>query len=171
MADGAHNSQAETLKTETQLDELALAPRRFARLTLVASLPALVVGGAVAAAYFAGASPKFDSSALFPHAAAPAPIADDAAVRAALNDIRSLQQQTQTNTAMLQQGATTLVSLRQSFTAQQTDLKGISDQLSSLITRVESLQNGVTPLTTASIPQAKARAVVASASRRRRGHR
>jgi hypothetical protein len=163
VADGEHKSQAETLKTRTQLDELPLAPRPSStRLMLVASLPALVVGGAVAAAYFAGASPKFDSFALFPHAAAPAPIADDTTVRAALNDIRSLQQQTQTNTAMLQQGATTLVSLRQSFTAQQTDLKGISDQLSSLITRVESLQNGVTPLTTASISQAKVRVQVAS---------
>ena len=174
MADRAHKSQAETPKTETQLDELPLAPRRYStRLMVVASLSALVVGGAAAAAYFASALPKFDSfGERFPHAAAPASIAGDPAVRAALNDIRSLQQQNaaalhesgaalQQSTAMLQQGATTLVSLRESFTAQQTDLKRISDQLSSLITRVESLQNG-SPLTTASIPQAKARAQVAS---------
>jgi uncharacterized coiled-coil protein SlyX len=173
VADRAHKSQAETPKTETQLDELPLAPRRSsARLTLVASLSALV-GGAAAAAYFASALPKFDSfGERFPHAAAPVPTADDPAVSAALNDIRSLQQQNaaalhesgaalQQSTAMLQQSATTLVSLRESFTAQQTDLKRISDQLSSLITRVESLQNG-SPLTTASIPQAKPRAQVAS---------
>jgi hypothetical protein len=59
----------------------------------------------------------------------------------------------QQNTAMLQQGAAALETLRQGFTAQQTTLKAVSNQLSSLFVRVDSLQNALIPLTTSSIPQ------------------
>jgi hypothetical protein len=117
------------------------------------------------------ALPNFNSFVeLFPRQTASAPIPEPAVI-ATLKDIQSVQQRDaialdengaalkqngvalQQNTAMLQQGATALDSLRQGFTAQQTHLKTISNQLSSLIVRVDSLQNAVNPLTTSSIPQ------------------
>ena len=92
-------SQAETLSTQTQLDEQPLAPnRRFSRLpAIVVSLSALVLVGAAAAAHawpnFSSALPTFDRLAeLFPRAAASAPTPDPV-VSAALKDIQSLQQQ------------------------------------------------------------------------------
>jgi len=114
---------------------------------IVVSVSALVIIGAAAIyalSNFNIAVPSFSSFAeLFPRAAASAPIPDPA-VTAALKDIQSSQEQNsatlqqngavlQQNAAMLQQGAATLESLRQNFTAQQTDLKRISNQLSSLI--------------------------------------
>ncbi len=143
------------------------------------SLSALVLVGAAAAdalPNFNIALPNFSSFAeLFPHETVSAPIPDPV-VSAALKDIQSAQQQNaaalqeneatlQQNTATLQQGATTLDFLRQGFTTQQTDLKKISNQLSSLIARVDSLQNSMAPLTTSSIPQPKARARMASRKR------
>src|ERR1700730_9453092 len=113
--------------------------------------------------------PGFNNFAeLFPREAASAPTPDPV-VGATLKDIQLAQQQNavalqengvvlQQSAAALLQGAATLESLRQTFTAQQTDLKRISNQLSLLMTRVDSLQNGVTPLTTSSIPQPNARA-------------
>jgi hypothetical protein len=172
--------KAETPNKETQLDKqpAALNRRSSRMLAIVVSVSALVVIGA-AATYalpnFNIALPNFSSSAdLFSRAAASAPIPDPA-VTAALKDIQSSQQQDsaalqqngavlQQNAAMLQQGAATLESLRQNFTAQQTDLKRISNQLSSLMARVDSLQNAVTPLTTSAIPQSKARARVVRTS-------
>jgi hypothetical protein len=172
--------KAETPNKETQLDKqpAALNRRSSRMLAIVVSVSALVVIGA-AATYalpnFNIALPNFSSSAdLFSRAAASAPIPDPA-VTAALKDIQSSQQQDsavlqqngavlQQNAAMLQQGAATLESLRQNFTAQQTDLKRISNQLSSLMARVDYLQNAVTPLTTSTIPQSKARARVARTS-------
>jgi uncharacterized coiled-coil protein SlyX len=138
---------------------------------IVVSLSALVLVGA-AAAY---ALPNFNSfsfAELFPREAASAPIPDPA-VSAALRDIQSSQQQNATalqengavlqqNAAKLQEDAATLESLRQSFTSQQTDLKRISNQLSSLMARVDSLQNAMTPLTTSSIPQPNAHVQAAS---------
>jgi len=163
-------SQAETLNKETQVDQQPVAPnRRSSRMSaIVVSLSASALIGA-AAAY---ALPNFYSFAeLFPREAASAPIPDPA-VTATLKDIQSFQQKNATslqeneavlqqNAAMLQQGAATLESVRQSFTAQQTDLKRISNQLASLIARADSLQNAVTPLTTSaiSLPNARARAV------------
>ena len=168
--------QAETSNKETQLDKQPAAlDRPSSRMpAVVVFVSALAVIGA-AAIYalpnFNIALPNFSSLAeLFPGAAASAPIPDPA-VTAALKDIQSSQQQNsaalqqngavlQQNASMLQQGAATLESLRQSFTAQQTDMKRISNQLSSLMARVDYLQNAMTPLTTSSIPQSKARARV-----------
>ncbi len=137
---------------------------------IVVSSLALVVIGAVAIyalPKFNIALPNFSSFAeLFPRETASAPISDPG-VSATLKDIQSAQQQNaaalqgavlQQNIAMLQQGAATLESLRQGFATQQTNLKMISNQLSSLIARVDSLQNAVTPLTTSSITQPNARA-------------
>jgi len=175
--------QAETLNKETQLDKepVVLNGRSSRMWAIVVSVSALVVIGA-AAKYalpnFNIALPNFSSFAeLFPRETASAPIPDPA-VSATLKDIESAQQQNvaalqengavlQQNTAMLQQGAATLESLRQGFTAQQTNLKTISNQLSSLIARVDSLQNAVTPLTTSSITQPNARARLVRTSRKK----
>jgi Skp family chaperone for outer membrane proteins len=174
--------QAETLNKETQLDKepVVLNGRSSRMWAIVVSVSALVVIGA-AAKYalpnFNIALPNFSSFAeIFPRAAASVPIPDP--VTAALKDIQSSQQKNadtlqengtalQQNTAMLQQGAATLESLRQGFTAQQTNLKTISNQLSSLIARVDSLQNAVAPLTTSSIPQPDARARLVRTSRKK----
>ncbi len=100
----------------------------------------------------------------------------------ALKDIQSAQQQhvallqensssLQQNTALLQQGSTTLASLRQSITDEQVDVKKISSQItdehvdvkkmsaqiSTLIAKVDSLQNAIAPELTSSIPKGRAR--------------
>jgi hypothetical protein len=158
--------EAETLNKETQLDQEPLARNgRSGRLpAMVVSALALTVMGAYALPEVTSALLNFRSFAeLFPRETASAPIPDPAVI-ATLKDIQSAQQRDATaldenaavlqqNTAMLQQGATAPESLRQGFTAQQTHLKAISNQLSSLIVRVDSLQNAVNPLTTSSIPQ------------------
>jgi hypothetical protein len=166
--------EAEALNKATQLDnEPAALNMRSSRMpAIVVSSLALVVIGAVAVyalPKFNIALPNFSSFAeLFPRETASAPISDPG-VSATLKDIQSAQQQNaaalqedgavlQQNIAMLQQGAATLESLRQGFATQQTNLKMISNQLSSLIARVDSLQNAVTPLTTSSITQPNARA-------------
>jgi hypothetical protein len=169
-------SPADIPSKEAQLGEQPAAFSRRSRRVpaIVGSLSALVLIG-VAAAY---ALQNFDSFAeLFPHEAVSAPIPDPV-VTATLKDIQSFQQQDaaalqengsvlQQNVAMLQQGAANLDSLKQGFAAQQTDLKRVSSQLSSLLAKVDSLQNAVTPLTTSSIPQPNARARVAGTSRKR----
>ena len=176
-------SQAETLNNETQLDKepVALNTRSSRVPAIVVSSLALAVIGAAgiyALPEFNITLPRFSSFAeLFPRETASISIPDPA-VSATLKDIQSAQQQNvaalqdnaailQQNTAMLQQGATTLESLRQGFTAQQTNLKTISNQLSSLIARVNSVQNAVTPLTTSSITQPNARAHLARTSRKK----
>jgi hypothetical protein len=175
--------EAEALNKATQLDKEPVAlNRRSSRMpAIVVSSLALVVIGAVATfalPKFNIALPNFSSFAeLFSRETASAPISDPA-VSATLKDIQSAQQQNaaalqedgavlQQNTAMLQQGAATLESLRQGFTTQQPNLKTISNQLSSLIARVDSLQNAVTPLTTSSITQPNARARLVRTSRKK----
>ena len=174
--------QAETLNKETQLDKepVVLNGRSSRMWAIVVSVSALVAIGAAAKYALPNcniALPNFSSFAeIFPRAAASAPIPDP--VTAALKDIQSSQQKNadtlqengtalQQNTAMSQQGAATLESLRQGFTAQQTNLKPISNQLSSLIARVDSLQNAVVPLTTSSISQPDARARLVRTSRKK----
>jgi uncharacterized coiled-coil protein SlyX len=117
---------------------------------------------------------------LLPHQKASDPIQDP--VIAALKDIRSVQQRQfaslqgnnsslQQSTALLQQDSTTLASLRQSITDEQVDVKRISDlitdeqvdvkkisaQISTLIAKVDSLQNAITPEVTSSISTEHAR--------------
>jgi hypothetical protein len=174
--------QAETLNKETQLDKEPVAlNRRSSRMaaTVVSSLALAVIGAVAIYALpeFNIALPNFSSFAeLFPRDTASVPIPDPA-VSATLKDIQSAQQRNaaalqengaalQQNAAMLQQGAAALESLRQGFTTQQTNLKTISNQLSSLIARMDSLQNAVTPLTTSSIPKPNARARLVRTSRK-----
>jgi hypothetical protein len=168
--------QAETVDKETQLDKRpAVLNRRSSRMWAIVSIPALFVIGATAVyalPNFNVVLPNFGSFAeLFPRAAASLPDP----VTAVLTDIQSSQQKNadalrengtvlQQNTAMLQQGAATLDSLRQGSTTQQTNLKTVSNQLSSLIARVDALQNAV--LTTSSIPQ-PSRVRLARTSRKR----
>jgi hypothetical protein len=176
-------SQAETMNKETQLDKepVALNTRSSRVPAIVVSSLVLAVIGAMAInslPEFKIAPPNFGSfPELFPRETASVPIPDPA-VSATLKDIQSAQLQNvaalqenaailQQNAAMLQQGATTLESFRQGFTAQQTNLKTISNQLSSLIARVDSIQNAVMPLTTSSITQSNARARLARTSRKK----
>src|SRR3954447_14855828 len=173
---------AETLSKETQLgkEPVALTRRSSRMLAMVVSSLALTVIGAVAIYALPEANvalPNFSSFAeLFPRHTASVPIPDPAVI-ATLKDIQSAQQRNaaalqengaalQQNTGLVQQGAATLESLRQGFTTQQTHQKTISNQLSSLIARVDSLQNAVTPLTTSSIPQPNARARLVRTSRK-----
>jgi hypothetical protein len=175
--------EAETLIKETQLDKEPVAlNRRSSRMpAIVVSSLALTVIGAVtisALPEFNIALPNFRSFAeLLPRETASVPIPDPA-VSATLKDIQSAQQRSasalqengaalQQNTAMLQQGTATLESFRQDFTAQQTNLKTMSNQLSSLTARVNSLQNALTPLTTSSIPQPSAPARLVRTSRKK----
>jgi len=175
--------QAETPDTETPFDkEPVVLNRRSSRMPAIAvSSLALAVTCAVAIyalPKFRIALPNLSSFAeLFPRETVSAPIPDPA-VSAALKDIQSAQQRNaaalqenaavlQQNTAMLRQGAATLESLRQGFSAQQTSLKTTSNQLSSLIARVDSLQNAMAPLTTSSIPQTNARARLVGTSRKK----
>ena len=128
---------------------------------------------------------------LLPHQKASDAIADDPVV-AALNIIQSAQQQhaaslqensdaLQQNTALLQRDSTTLASLRQSITDEQVDMKKISAQItdehvdvkkmsaqmSTLISKVDSLQNAIAPELTSSIPKGRARAHLSEAARKR----
>ena len=97
---------------------------------------------------------------------------------AALKDIQSAQQQhaaalqengssLQQNTTLLQQDSTTFSSLRRSITDEQVDVKKISAQLSTLIAKVDSLQNAITPETTSSISKGRARVRLSGAAYRR----
>ena len=113
-------------------------------------------------------------------------------VLAALKDIQLAQQQhaaslqensssLQQNTALLQQNSSVLASLRQSITDEQVDAKKISAQirdehfdvkkmsaqLSTLIAKVDSLQNALTPEITSSIPKGRARNRLSPVARKR----
>jgi len=103
-------------------------------------------------------------AALFPRQEAPEPKPDP--VVAALKEIQSAQQQQaaalqdinsslQQNTALRQQDSTTLLSLRQSITDERSDVKKISPQLSTLIAKIDSLQNAMSSEFTSSIPRAR----------------
>jgi hypothetical protein len=107
---------------------------------------------------------------------APAPKADP--VVAALKDIQSAQQQhtaslqesnqaLQQNTAQMQQDSMVLLSLRQSITDERVDVRKISSQLSTLIAKIDSLQNVMTSDVTSSIRRAHARYGLPAALRKR----
>src|SRR6516162_8473416 len=175
-------SKAET--TDRQLDSV-LPSRKPGRKSILA-LSVFALGlNATAAVYTLSPSdftlPNVSSLAeLLPYQKASGPIPDP--VVAALKDIQSAQQQhvaslqetsssLQQNTALLQQDSTTLASLRQSITDEHVDVKKISAQiadehvdvkkvslqLSTLIAKVDSLQNALAPEITSSIPKGRAR--------------
>src|SRR5262249_26147159 len=96
-------------------------------------------------------------------ASPPKPPAPDPIVAAALRDIQLSQKDIQSSQ---QQSATTLVSLRDNSATQQADLKRISRQLMSLTAQVNSLHNGMAPLTTGSIPPSNPRARIIRTARK-----
>ena len=163
----------ETLETQSQTKqpESTASSGRSSRKSIFA-LSVFALGlNAAAAAYTLSPSdfalPNVGSLAeLLPHQTASDPIPDPVVV--ALKDVQSTQQQ---NTTLLQQDSTTLASLRQSVTDEQVDVKKISAQIadehvdvkkmsaqiSTLIAKVDSLQNAIAPEITSSIPKRRAR--------------
>jgi uncharacterized coiled-coil protein SlyX len=173
-------AQIQTDTTDKQLESVAPSRKSSRKSILALSVFALAING-TAAIY---TLPSFDIplpnvsslAELLPHQKASAPIPDP--VVAALKDIQSAQQQhvaslqensssLQQNTALLQQDSTTLASLRQSITDERGDVKKISAQLSTLIAKVDSLQNAITPEITSSIPKGRARNRLSGVVRKR----
>jgi len=163
-----------------QLD--ALAPTRKSRRKSILALSVFALGlNATAAVYTLSPSdfalPNVSSLAeLLPHQKASDPTPDP--VVAALKDIQSAQQQhvaslqensssLQQNTALLQQDSTALASLRESITDEHVDVKKMSAQISTLIAKVDSLQNAITPEITSSIPIGRARNRLSGVVRKR----
>jgi len=161
-----HVTETPETQSQTEQPESTAPSRRSSRKSILA-LSVFALGlNATAAVYTMSPSdfalPNISNLAeLLPHRKASDPIPDP--VLAALKDIQSTQQQhvaslqansssLQQNTALLQQDSTALVSLRKSITDEQVDVKKISAQLSTLIAKVDSLQNAIAPEVTSSIP-------------------
>lgn len=153
----------------------------------ISALAIFALGLNAAAAVYTSSPSDFSFSnvsrlaELLPHTEGPAHVPQT--VVAALNDIQSTQKQhlaslqatnssLQQNMALLEQGSSTIGLLRQSITDEQSDVKHISAQiadehvdvkkmsalLSTLITKVDSLQNSSAPAVTSSIPNGHGRA-------------
>lgn len=154
--------------------------KRSSRKSVVAfAVCALAINGAAAIYTLPFDLPSPDISnlaALFPRQEEAAPKPDP--VVAALKEIQSAQQQQQAalqeissslqqNTALRQQDSTTLMSLRQSITDERGDVKKISPQLSTLIAKIDTLQNTMMSDVTSSIRRAHARYGLSAAMRKR----
>ena len=182
-----HVTKTSETQSQTEQLEPASPSRRSSRKSiLVLSVFALTINSTAAIYTMPSFDiplqlPNVSSLAeLLPHQKASGPVPDP--VVAALKDIQSAQQQhvaslqetsssLQQNTALLQQDSTTLASLRQSITDEHVDVKKISAQiadehvdvkkvslqLSTLIAKVDSLQNALAPEITSSIPKGRAR--------------
>jgi hypothetical protein len=164
-------TQTSKTQSQTEQPESAAASRQSRRKSFLA-LSVFALGlNATAAAYTLSPSdfalPNVSSLAeLLPHQNASDAIPNP--VVAALKDIRSAQHQ---HTDLLQQESFTLASLRQSVMDEQVDVKKISAQIanehedvkkmsaqiSTLIAKVDLLQNAITPAVTSSIPTGHAR--------------
>ena len=167
-------SEAQSLAE--QIDPAALAPEAAApsmrssrKSVLALSVCALAINGA-AAIYTLPSDlqlPNVSSLAELLSRQASTPKPDP--VVAALKDVQSAQQQhtaslqennysLQQHTALLQQDSMVLLTLRQSITDEQVDVKKISSLLSTLIAKVDSLQNAMMMSeVTSSIPRGQAR--------------
>lgn len=153
--------------------------KRSSRKSVLAfSVCALAINGAAAIYTLPSDFPSLNSSLaeLLPRQQAPAPKPDP--VIAALKDIQAAQQQhtallqennhaSQQNAALMQQDSMVLLSLRQSITDERVDVKKISSQLSTLIAKVDSLQNVMMSDVTSSIRRANARYGLSAAMRKR----
>jgi len=182
---------SETQSQTEQPESTALGTRSSRKSILALSVFALGIN-ATAAVYTLSPSdfalPDVNSLAeLLPHQKAPDPILDT--VVATLKDIQWAQQQQvaslqaplQQNTALIQQDSIALASLRQSVTDEQvdvkkisaqitderTDVKKMSAQISTLIAKVDSLQNAIAPEVTSSIPKGHARNRLSGVLRKR----
>ena len=186
-----------TSETQSQTEQSAsAAPSKRSNRKSILALSVFALGlNATAAVYTLSPSdfalPNVSSLAeLLPHQKASDPILDP--VVAALKDIQSAQQQhvaslqensssLQQNTALLERDSTTLASLRESITDEQVDVKKISAQItdehvdvkkmsaqiSTLIAKVDSLKNAITPEVTSSIPTGRARNRLSGVVRKR----
>ncbi len=158
----------------------ATSPKASSRKSLLAlALCALAINGSAAVYTLPYDLPPLTLASLaelFPRRETPAPKPDPVVV--ALQEIQSAQQQhatslqennqvLQQNAAMLQQDSLVLLSLRQSITDERVDVKKISSQLSTLIAKIDSLQNAVTSDVTSSVRRAHARYGLSSAMRKR----
>lgn len=179
LAAAAFESHAE-IEAEQEALEAPAPGKRSSRKSVVAlAVCALAINGA-AAIYtlpFDLPSPNISSlAALLPRqeesVAKPDPVV------AALKDIQSAQQQQaaalqeinsslQQSATLRQQDSTTLLSLRQSITDERGDVKKISPQLSTLIAKIDALQNTMTSDVTSSIRRAHARYGLSPAMRKR----
>ncbi|MFK4507475.1 hypothetical protein LPJ38_25125 [Bradyrhizobium daqingense] len=136
---------------------------------LALSLCAIAINGAAAIYTFPSDLPALNVASLaqlLPRQEAAAPKPDP--VVTALKEIQAAQQQhtallqqnnhaSQQNTDLLQQDSMVLLSLRQSITDERADVKKISSQLSTLIAKVDSLQNRMMSDVTSSVRKANAR--------------
>jgi len=177
-------TQIKTETTDKQVDSALPSKKRTRKSIVALSVLALAVNGTAAVLTLPSVAidlPDFGGmvAELLPHERAPAPIPE--AVVAALKDIQSaqrqhaaalqengslLQQKLQQNAALLTQDSTTLASLRSSITDEQVDVKKISGQLSTLIAKVDTLQNTLSPDVTSSIPKGRARVRLSRAFKR-----
>ncbi|WP_456838380.1 hypothetical protein [Bradyrhizobium sp. USDA 4486] len=146
---------------------------------LVLAVCALAINGAAAIYSLPSDLPSLTVSRLaelLPRPQATAPKSDPVVV--ALKDIQSAQQQhaaslqanndlVQQNAALLQQDSMVLLSLRQSITDERVDVRKISSQLSTLIAKVDSLQNTMMSDVTSSIRRANARYGLSAAMHKR----
>jgi seryl-tRNA synthetase len=164
-------TQTSETQSQTEQPESA-APSRQSRRKSILALSVFALGlNAAAAAYTLSpadfALPNVSSLAeLLPQQKASDSISDP--VVAALRDVQSAQQQ---HTALAQLDSIALDSLRQSvmdeqvdvkkisaqITNEHEDLKKMSAQISTLIAKVDSLQNAIAPAVTSSIPTGHAR--------------
>jgi uncharacterized coiled-coil protein SlyX len=176
-----HVTKTSETQSQTEQPESA-APSRQSRRKSILALSVFALGlNATAAAYTLApadfALPNVSSLAeLLPHQKASDSVPDP--VVAALKDIQSAQHQ---HTDLLQQESFTLASLRQSVMDEQVDVKKISAQIaneredvkkmsaqiSTLIAKVDSLQNAITPAVTSSIPKGHARSRLSREVRKR----
>lgn len=154
--------------------------KRASRKSVMAlSVCALAINGSAAIYTLPSGFPSLNVGSLaelLPRQEASAPKPDP--IVAALKDIQSAQQQhaaslqesnysVQQNAALLQQDSMVLLSLRQSITDERGDVRKISSQLSTLIAKVDSLQNAMMSDVTSSIRRAHARYGLSAAMRKR----
>ena len=179
-----------TPETQSQTEQVEpAAPTKQSSRKSVLALAVFALGINTTAAIYT--LPTFDIplpnvstlAALIPLQKASEPAADP--TLAALKDIQSAQQQhvalLQQNNALLQQDSIALASLRQSFGDEHVDVKKISGQIadehqdvkkisaqiSTLIAKVDSLKNAMTPEVTSSIPSRHARNRPSSVARKK----
>ena len=188
-------SQTSETQSQTEQPESTTPSKRSSRKSVLAFAVFALGINSAAAVYTMSPSdfalPDVSSLAeLLPRQKVSDPIPDP--VVAALKDIQSAQQQhfaalrensflLQESAALLQQDSVTLASLRQSLTDEQVDVKKISGQItneredvkkisgqiSTLIAKVDSLQNAIAPEVTSSIPARHARNRLSRAVRKK----
>jgi hypothetical protein len=188
---GTSEAQSQTEQLE------AVAPSKKSSQKSILALSIFALGlNAAAAAYTISPSdfalPDVGGmvAQLLPHAGVSAPIPN--AIDVALNDIQSAQQHNATalkdnrfllqqnasllqqngsslqqNTALLQQDAIKLDTLRSTLTDERSDVKAIAAQLSTLIAKVDSLQNAISSDMTSSISKGRARSRISWLARKR----